>query len=124
MFVFAIALFEGGAVEVMEIGDLIGAEKCPWAAVFHAFHEEVWHPVRGVHVMAAAAFITGVFPEVEEVLDVVVPSFQVSAAGATAFAALVDGDELVVVKFEKRDDALGLAVGPLDVTTGSADGSP
>ena len=42
----------------------------------------------------------------EEVLDVVVPGFEVGAAGAAAFAALVDGDELVVVELEEGDDAL------------------
>ena len=49
--------------------------------------------------------------ELEEILDVVVPGFEVGAAGAAAFAALVHGDELVVVQLEERNDALALAVG-------------
>ena len=52
------------------------------------------------------------------------PDFEVGAAGATAFSALVDGDELVVMELEEGDDALGLAVGAFDVTAGSADASP
>ena len=119
MLVFAVALLEGGAVEVVEIGDFVGAEEGPGAALFHAFHEEVGNPVGGVHVVAAAALVTGVFAEVEEVLDVVVPRFEVGAAGAAAFSALVDGDELVVVELEEGDDALGFAIGALDVAAGA-----
>jgi hypothetical protein len=74
--------------------------------------------------VAAAAVVAGVFAQLEEVLDVVVPGFEVGAAGAAAFAALVDGDELVVVELEEGDDALGLAVGALDVAAGAAHGGP
>ena len=52
------------------------------------------------------------------------PRLKVGAAGALAFAALVDGNELVVVELQEGDDALGLAVGASDVCTGAADGSP
>ena len=74
--------------------------------------------------MGAAAFVAGVVPQLEEILDVVVPGFQVGAAGAAAFAALVDGDELVVVQLEEGDDALAFAIGALDVAAGAADGRP
>ena len=74
--------------------------------------------------MAAAALVTGIFTEVEEVLDVVVPRFEISAARATAFSSLVDGDELVVVEFKEWNDALRFAVGALDVAAGTADGGP
>ena len=74
--------------------------------------------------MGAAAVVTRVDAELEEVLDVVVPCFEVGAAGAAAFAALIDGDELIVVELEEGDDALAFAVGALDVAAGAADGSP
>ena len=122
--VFAIALFESGAVEVVEIWNFVGAEEGPGAAFLHAFHEEVGHPVGGVHVVAATALVTGVFAEIEEIFDIVVPGFEVGAAGAASFSALVDGNELVVVELEEGDDALGLAIGALDVAAGAADGGP
>ena len=122
--VFGVALLEGAAVEVVEIGHFIGAEKGPVLARFHAFHEQVRDPVGGVHVVGTTALVSGIDAEVEEVLDVVVPGLEVGAAGAAALAALVDGDELVVVKLEEGDDALGLAVGALDVTAGAADCGP
>ncbi len=83
----------------MEIRDFVGAEEGPGAAFFHAFHEKIGDPVRSIHIVATAALVTGVFPEIEEVFDVVVPGFQIRAAGAAAFSALVDGDELIVVEF-------------------------
>ena len=84
-------------------------------ARLHALHEQVGNPVRRVHVVRAAAVVAGVLAQLEEVEDVVVPGLQVGAAGALALAALVDGDELVVVQLQERDDALGLAVGAADV---------
>ena len=122
--VFFVALLEGLAVEVVEIGHFIGAEEGPELAGFHAFHEQIGDPVGGVHVVGAAAFVTGVDAELEEVLDVVVPCFQIGAARAAALATLVDGDELVVVEFQERNDALGLAIGALDVAAGAADCGP
>ena len=94
-----VGLLELLTVEIVEILYLVGAEEGPVGAVFHALHEQVGNPVRRVHVVGAAAVVTGVFAELEELEDIVVPRLEVGAAGALAFAALVDGDELVVVKF-------------------------
>ena len=124
LLVFEVALFEGLAVEVVEVGAFVGAKEGPALAGFHALHEEVGHPVGGVHVVGAAALVPGVDAKLEEVLDVVVPAFEVGAAGAATLAALVDGDELVVVEFEEGNDALGFSVGALNVATGAANGGP
>jgi hypothetical protein len=77
-----VAFLKGAAVEVVEVGDFVGAEEGPGAAGLHALHEEVGNPVGGVQVVGAAALVTGVHAELEEVLDVVVPDFEVGAAGA------------------------------------------
>ena len=122
--VVAVAFLELAAVGVVEVGDFVRAEEGPVFAGLHALHEEVGDPVRGVEVVGAAAVVAGVAAELEEVLDVVVPGLEVGAAGAAALAALVDGDELVVVELQERDDALGFAVGALDVAAGAADGRP
>ena len=74
--------------------------------------------------MAAATVVTGVFAELEEVLDIVMPCLKVSTARAFAFATLVHCQQLVIVKFEERDDALGFTIGALDVTTCAADSGP
>ena len=44
--------------------------------------------------------------------------------GALAFAALVDGDELVVVQLQERNDALRFAIGATDVGAGAANRGP
>ena len=123
-FVLGVALLEGLAVEVVEIGAFVGAKKSPLLASFHTLHEEVGNPVRGVHVVRAATFVTGIYAELEKVLDVIVPGLEVGAAGAAPLATLVDGDELVVVELEERNDALGFAIGALNVASGSANGGP
>jgi hypothetical protein len=74
--------------------------------------------------VAAAALVTGVHAQLEEVDDVVVPGLEIGAAGTAALAALVHGDELVVVQLEEGNDALALAVGAGNVTAGAAHGRP
>ncbi len=124
LLVFGIAGFEGGACEVVKVGAVGGVEEGPGAAGFDALHKEVGDPVGGVHVVGAAAFVTRVFAEFEEVFDVEMPGLEVCAHGAFAFAALVDGDSGVVGDFEEGDDALGGAVGAGDVGACSADVGP
>ena len=65
--------------------------------------------------MGAAAVVAGVLAQLEELLDVEVPGFQVGADRALALAALVDRDGGVVDDLQERHDALDLAVGALDV---------
>lgn len=108
----------------MEVWAFVGAEEGPTLAAFHALHEEVRNPVCGVHVVGTTALVSGVDAELEEVLDVIVPGLKVGAAGATTLAALVDRDELVIVQFQEWDDALGLAIGALNVASGAADSGP
>ena len=65
--------------------------------------------------MGAAAVVAGVLAQLEELLDVEVPGFQVGAHRALALAALVDRHGGVVDHFQERHHALRLAVGALDV---------
>ena len=123
-FVFAVALFEGLTVELVEIRCLVGAEECPIGTGFHPLHKEVGNPVGRVHVVRAATVVTGVLTQFEKIVEVVVPSFEVGAAGAAALAALVDGDELVVVQLEEGNHALRLTVGAFDKAAGAANSSP
>ena len=123
-FVAQIGFFKFTAVEMVQVRGLVRAKEGPSAAGFHAFHEQVGNPIRRVHVMGAAAVVTRVAPKLEEFEDIVVPGFEVGAAGALALAALIDRDELIVVQLEERNDALGFAVGARDMRAGAADGGP
>ena len=78
-------------------------------------HEQIGDPVRGVHVVGAAAVVTGVLAQLQELFDVQVPGFQVGADGALALAALVHRHRRVVHHLQEGHDALRLAVGALDV---------
>src|SRR6476620_5131362 len=82
----------------------------PRAAFHHALHEQVWNPVRRVHVVRAAAVVARVLAQLEELLDVVVPRLEVRADGALPFSPLVDRDGRVVDDLQERDHALALAV--------------
>src|SRR5690606_26735682 len=123
-FVLEIFFLEGAAVQVVQVWHVVRREQCPFAFLDHALHEQVRDPVGGVHVVGAAAVVTGVLAQLEEFLDVHVPGFQVRTDGALALAALVDGDGGVVDHFQERHDALRFAVGALDVGTECAHRRP
>src|SRR3546814_11774893 len=87
-----VSRFEVAADLVVKIGDVGGGKQCPFAVFHDAFHEQVGDPVCRVHVVGAAAFVAGIFAQVEEFLDVEVPGFQIGADRAFEFSALVAGD--------------------------------
>jgi hypothetical protein len=90
-------------------------EQRPFGVFHHAAHEQVGNPVRGVHVVRAAAVVAGVLAQFEEFLDVEVPAFQIGAHRALALAALIHRDGGVIDHLQEGHDALALAVGALDV---------
>ena len=123
-FVFLVAEFKGFTVEVVEVWSFVCTEKRPVLAGLHTLHKQIGNPIGSIHVVTPATLITSVFTELEEVLDIVVPAFEVSTSGAAALATLVDGDKLVVVQFKKWNDTLGLTIGSLNVAAGAADCRP
>jgi hypothetical protein len=104
--VVEVELLELLAVGLVQIGHLVGAEERPGAAGLHALHEQV-----GIQL---AVFMSWVRRRSSPVLRrssrnskmSLCQDLEVGAAGALALAALVDGDELVVVELEEGDDAL------------------
>ncbi len=112
------------AERVVQVRHLVRREQRPLAVRAHPADELVRHPVRGVHVMRAAALVTGVLAQVEELLDVDVPRLQVRADRALATASLIHGYGCVVGNLEERHDALRLAVGALDVGADAAHRRP
>ena len=101
-----------------------GGEQGPLGVFHHPLHEQVRHPVGGVHVVGAAAVVAGVLAQFQEFLDVHVPGFQEGAHRALALAALVHRDGGVVGHFQEGHHALGLAVGALDVGAQAAHPGP
>jgi hypothetical protein len=50
-----------------------------------ALHEQVRHPVGGVHVVGAAAVVAGVLAQIQELFDVDVPGLEIGADRALSF---------------------------------------
>ena len=65
--------------------------------------------------MGSATIVSGVFAELQELLDVHVPCFEVGTDGAFTLAALVHGNGCIVDHLEEWDNALTLAVGAFNV---------
>ena len=124
LLVFDIALGEGLPVELVQVAGVVGGEQGPVAFLADAPHEQVRDPVGGVHVVGAAAVVAGVLAQVQELLDVQVPGFQIGAHGPLALAALVHRDGGVVGDLEEWHHALGLAVGAFDVRPHGAHSAP
>ena len=109
---------------VVQVGHVGRREQRPLAFFHHAAHEQVGHPVGGVHVVRAASVVAGVLAQLQKLFDIEVPGFQVGAHRALALAALVDCHRRVVDHLEERHHALRLAVGALDVGTQRAHAGP
>ena len=85
-----VGLLEGLAHEVVQVRGLVGREQGPVLVLRDPLHEQVRHPVGGVHVMGAAAVVAGVLAQIQELLDVDVPGLQIGTDRALALAAVMD----------------------------------
>ncbi len=108
----------------MQVGNLIGGKQRPLRVSLNPLHEQIRHPVGGVHVVRAAAVVAGILAQIEEFLDVDVPCLEIGADCPFALAALIDGNGRVVRNLQEGDDALRLAVRPIDVCAKSAHTAP
>ena len=114
-FVMLVAFTEGVAVQVVQIRRIAGREQGPVTVFAHALDQQIGHPVRRIHVVGSAAFVAGILAQLQELLDVQVPAFQVGTHRAFTLAALVDRHGGIVDYFQEGHHALALAVGSLDV---------
>ena len=122
--VLAVTLLKSATVEVVKVFHIAWAEKGPLSILLDPLHEKVGDPVGGVHVVGAASLVAHVLAKLEEVLDVEMPGLEVGAHRTLALATLVDGDSGVIGHLEEGDDALALAIGPLDERPGGTDVGP
>ncbi len=100
--------------QVGQLGHLVRVEQRPHPVGLDAAHELVGDPVGQVEVVGAPGVLAGVVAQLQELLDVRVPRFQVDAGGALAPAALVDRGDARVEGAQERHDAVGLPVGAAD----------
>ena len=115
-----VGLFELFAVEVDQVGDLLGIEQGPLPVLLDALHEQVGDPVGEVQVVGPAGVVAGVVTQLQEVLDVGMPGFEVHTRRTFATSALVDRRHRRVEGSEPGNDAVGEAVGSLDQAAGGA----
>ena len=65
--------------------------------------------------MGAAAIITGVLAQFEELLDIHVPGLEVGTNRPFTFASLIHSDSRVIDHLQEGNNALAFAIGALDV---------
>ena len=124
LFVAHIGFFEGLAEFIVQINRVRRREQGPIRAFHHPAHEQIGNPVRGVHVVRAAAIITSVFAQLEEFFNIQMPGFEIRADRTFALAALVHGHGGIVHDFKERHDALRFAVGAFDIAAERAHWRP
>ena len=124
LFVGQIRLLKLLAVAVVQIRHLAGAEERPVLPGLHPLHEKVGDPVGRVHVVATTTVVPGVFPQLEEIKQVVVPGLQVRTAGALSFPTLVHCHQQVIVQLQERNHPLAFSVGAANIAAGPAYARP
>ena len=124
LLVVLVAFFKRFAVQIVQIGHVIGREQGPVTIFEHPLHEQVRDPVGGVHVVRPPAIVPGILSQVEKLLDIHVPGFEVGADGPLSLAALIDGDCCVINDLQEGDNALTFTVGTFDVGAKRPDRRP
>mmetsp|Transcript_5519 Transcript_5519/g.9404 ORF Transcript_5519/g.9404 Transcript_5519/m.9404 type:complete len:237 (-) Transcript_5519:794-1504(-) len=110
------------APAVGESGALVGTHEGPIAVGLDSLHEQVGDPEGVEKVPRPLLLLAVVLPELEELLDILVPGFEVDGEGSLPLAAsLIAVAGRVVEDSEHGDEAVGLAVGASDVTILSPD---
>ncbi len=112
-----IGLLEGFTEQIGELRHHARIEQRPFLVGLDTLHEQVRHPVGQVQVVRTARFVTGVVTQLEEILDVGVPGFQVHTGRALSLAALVHRRHGGIHGLQPRHDAVGMTVGRLDQRT-------
>jgi hypothetical protein len=74
--------------------------------------------------MCTTTLVTGVFSELEEILDIQVPRLKVRAHRALTLTTLVNGHRGIVSDLKERNNSLAASVGSLDSGAGSANVRP
>ncbi len=109
-----IGVVEVLAIEIGQVGNILGIEEGPHAVCFDAAHEEIGNPVGEIEIVGAPRKVAGVVAQLKELLNVSMPGLEIDAAGALSFAALVDRGYGAVECPEPGDDSVGETVGGAD----------
>ena len=122
-FVLEVLGFECFAVEVVQVGHFVrGEERQPLFSATRFMNRS------GIQLACACRGSGGVrrrcFAQIQEVLDVGMPDFQIGAHRAFALATLIDRNGGVVGDLEEGHHALAGTVGAFDVSTGGAHARP
>ena len=80
LLVVEVTLLEFAPIGIVKVGNFIGAEERPVLAGLHTLHEKIGNPVGGIEIVSAPTVVACVAPELQEVLDVIVPSLEIGAA--------------------------------------------
>ena len=99
----------------MKVWHVVRREQRPITIFKYALHEEVGHPVCGVHIVGSATIVSRIFAELQELLDIHVPCFEIGADRPFTLTTLVHGNSGIVDHLEERNNALTLSVGALDI---------
>ncbi len=116
-FIGGIGDFEITAEQIVQVLHIGGRKQRPAAAFHDALHEQVRNPVGGIHVVRTATVVPCVLAQIEKLLDIQMPGFQIGAHRAFALAALVYRHRCIVHHLEERHHTLRFAIGALDVST-------
>src|SRR5579875_1082656 len=119
-----IAIGEGFAVKIMQIRNLVRREQRPGSIDLDTFHEKIRGPICRIHVMRAAAIVSRVFSQLEELFNIDMPGLKVSTNRTLSLTALIYGNGRIIGYFQERHDTLRDAVSAANMSAQAANGCP
>ena len=113
-FGLGVRILECLAPQIGQFGYILGIEQRPRLAALNALHEQIRNPIGDVQVVRAPGLIAGVIAQFQEGFDIRMPALQVHACGPFALAALIDGGDRGIQRFQPRHDTVRQTVGGTD----------
>ncbi len=103
-------LFEFFAKKVGEMRHDLRIEQRPRPIGFDAAHKDIRDPVREVQVVRPSGLVPRVVTQLEKIFDVGVPRFEINAACAFSFAALIYGRDRRIQSLEPGHDPIRMPI--------------
>ena len=108
----------------MQIFHVTRAKEGPFAAFFHALHEQIRDPVCRIHIMGTSPFIPGVLPQLQKILNIQMPRLEIRTHCSLALTPLIYGNRRIIGHLKEGNHALTLAISSLDVRASGTDIRP
>lgn len=121
-FILVVERFKLVSPNITQSWALVGAHETPVSIALDTLHEQVWHPHGIEQISGAIRLVSVVLAQIQKVINIRVPRFQVHGNGSLALAAsLIHIASRIVKDSQHGHDSVGRSVGSTNITLAGTD---